>query len=46
VYLALPTSDRDSLTFLDLPPEDPDGPFAGAPADLETRILSLAAIRL
>ena len=45
-YLSLPAPDSAPLTFLDLPPEDPDGPFAGVPADLEARILSLAGIRL
>jgi len=45
-YLALPGLGGDRLTFLDLPDRAPDGPFAGAPADLEARILSLAAKRI
>ena len=45
-YLALPGLDGERFVFLDLPDGDPEGPFAGAPADLEARILSLAEKRI
>lgn len=44
-YIALPASRGAPLTYLDLPSMDADGLFAGAPADLEARILSLAGKR-
>lgn len=44
-YLRLPAPRGAAHIFLDLPPVDEDGPFAGAPADLEARILSLAEKR-
>ena len=45
-WLAFPAPDGGRLTFLDLPDRGATGPFAGAPAELEARILSLAEKRL
>ncbi|MBM4373348.1 MAG: hypothetical protein FJ098_16950, partial [Deltaproteobacteria bacterium] len=44
-FLSLPAPDGRHLSFLDLP-GPAEAAFAGAPADLETRILSLAGKRI
>jgi len=45
-YLGLPEPGGGWLSFLDLPSGAGDDPFAGAPENLEGRILSLAGKRI